>query len=164
MVGRSPCIKPSRVELAAHQRAFWLHFPELLERAFSILTEVDDIENVRVHSLVQLVNGIAGEEGHVETGILEDLAEFPHINRVVAVGAVFVFQLGYQDRSTFGDLQWTQHASDFIELGGGGFHEIRILAAEFDVRVFQQPPGRAAAIPPGTNVGSGTKHDPQAFF
>ena len=83
---------------------------------------------------------------------------------VLAVEAVFVFDLHHEDRAAVRDLQRAEHAADLLQIFFRGVEVTRIAGAELDVVVFEQPPGQAAHFPFGAGIRAGPQNHPQAFL
>ncbi len=63
-----------------------------------------------------------------------------------------------------GDLERVEFlTADFVEILGG-IEIARVLGAELDVGIFEEPPGEAAHFPFGTGVWPGAEDDPKAFL
>jgi hypothetical protein len=73
---------------------------------------------------------------------------------VVAVAAVFVFDLDEDDGATVADLQGRDFLAEAQEPGAGGGEKLRIAGADNGVRVLEQPRRKAAELPLRAGVGS----------
>jgi integrase len=163
MMRLSPRIKPAGIKFAANQRAGRLQFAELGKITRRVAAEIRRLKKIGHQTVAHLVRRIAFKEWHVKTGGKQGLADVVHIERVLAIEAVFIFYLHHDDRPAVRDLQWTEFAANLLKIMGRGGEITRIAAAELDVIVFQQPPRRTAHLPFGARVRAGTQDDPQTF-
>jgi len=95
-------------------------FAKRLECLGGIGAEVDDGEQIGAVAVVKMLDGIAGEEGDVEAGVDEGLAEGAHVFGVFGEEAIFVFYLDHQDGAAVGDLEGLEFTADFHEVLAGG--------------------------------------------
>ena len=164
VVRGAPGVEPAGVEFAAHEWAMRKNFAEGAESAGGVGAEIDDGEKIVAIAVVEMLRGIAGEEGDVEAAVEEGLADFAHILFVFGEEAVFVFDLDHEDGAAVSDLEGSEDSADFVEIGFGGVEKFGIARAESDVGIFEKPPGEAAHFPFGAGVGAGAEDDPEAFF
>ena len=164
MVDDAPGIEPAGVEFAAHEGPFGENFAECFECVGGIGSEVDDGEEVAAVAILQVFDGIAGEERDVEAGVEEGLAEFAHVLGVSAEEAIFIFDLDHEDGPAVGDLKRREFFADALEVIFDGGHVAGVAGAEFDSVVLEEPPGEAAHFPFGAGVGTGAEDNPESFF
>ena len=171
----SPLVKPPAPELRAHLRSVGTQFAE----AFELLVDVGACAEVhRPHKVVEAVLGevarpVALEENRTNLvallvlGVpisLEQIADGTDVRFVLAIAAILVLYLHHDDRSTMLYGQRGELLSDFLLEDLHTLHEKRILLAQTDVLLLQQPPGQSTHFPLGADVWSRSHDDVHTIF
>ena len=73
---------------------------------------------------------ITGVEGNGKTGCANSIPHAAHVDLIVAIGAVLVFDLHHQDVAAFRDLQRRQLPPQFIQVALHILQEIRVSGAD----------------------------------
>ena len=78
------------------------------------------------------------------------------VGLVVAIAAVFVFDLHHEYRAAMRDLQRRKAGHQVVKEAIDRLHIRRVQAAQTDARLFKQPPRQRAEFPFGADVWAGT--------
>src|SRR3569623_373575 len=97
MMWRAPGIEPPWIKFPRHQRPTRQDFPQRLERAFRVRTEIHDRKKVGAVSVFQVFFWVTLEERHVEASVDQRLTHRAHILYVFAKKSVFIFDLHHQN-------------------------------------------------------------------
>ena len=159
----SPVIEPSGPVLATHQRNGRLIFCQHLELLVDIGTgtEVDGTQHAVEHGFLEIGAPGTGEQLYIlESGFHDNIFYLAEIFLVVAKARIFVFHLHHQNVTAIAQEHRGELLAHTIQENAGALHKESVfLASDFDIFLFEQPPGQSAHIPFGADIRSRTHDD-----
>ena len=164
-VGFAPMIEPAGVKFRDEPRAVGTVLADFLHN-FGSAAAIEAGEGVIRQGTAghHVAAAIGGEERDFKAGGAIHVADLAHVNVIGAVAAVFIFDLHHDDGAAMGDLQGSELVAEFFQIGAGGREEARVLTADFQIGLLEEPPGVAAEFPFSAAVRSGAEDDPEAFL
>ena len=158
-----PVVEPAAPEFTAHQRLIGLELFEILEMEWRTGTEVCDTEQMRQSAAAQHPAGAAvrSEEQAVDAVVTVDFFHFQQVILIVAVAAVLVFHLHHHDAAAVGTQVRADAGEQLLIIGTDFFQIERVVAAQRQVRVGEQPAWQTTELPFGADVRPRTNDDIQ---
>ncbi len=159
-------VKPAAPQFGADARPLGLELIDAFKLAFRFVVgaEIDAVDQIRKGTVVDHRSTVYRIQLAIETRRAHLIAYGRHIGHILAVRAVFILDLGHQDRSAPVDLQRRQFLPQSLQPAAARRHIGRIKRPRLDRLVRKQPGRIAAAVPFAADIGSGTQQDPQALF
>ena len=107
---------------------------------------------------------VGGEKGNFDSAVTEKTFAMSDIFMVVSIGTVFIFDLHHDDRSVLCELKRFDEFEDAAVIGVLRLEKRLVHAAQVHPRFRQEPGGKGAEIPFGTDVATGAQDDHKSFL
>ena len=164
----APLVEPSAPKLRTHLRAVGAQLTELLELLVNIRSRAE------VHRPYKVIKTILREvrapvaleqrDGGGLPRLPDDIPDSTNICLILAIATIFVLHLHHDDGTALVDGQVSELLAHLLFEDLEAFHEVRILLAQTDILLLQQPPRQTAHLPLCTDVGTRAHDDPHVVL
>ena len=158
----TPLVKPTTPEFRAHLWGIRTQFAQTLELLVNIRTrtEVHGPYEVIETILLKIRTPVALEKGNLITiDATQTITNRRHIGLILTIRAIFILDLYHDDRTTVLNSERCQLFTYFLLENLYALHEVRILLAQTDILLLQEPPRQTTHLPLRTSIGTRTNDD-----